>query len=84
LHDDIKEKEGTTPVVFSLTIFLLFFPNKKKGEKLGVFLFPSVNLSNFANFLEKVWQIFNIIIIKKKNLAQYTGCLVHLSCIHSS
>jgi hypothetical protein len=40
LHDDIIKKEDTTPVVFSLTIFLLFFPNKKKGGKVGGFSFP--------------------------------------------
>jgi hypothetical protein len=68
LHDDIIKKEGTTPVVFIWTIFLLFFPNKKKGEKLGVFLFPSVDLSNFANFFGKVWQIFNITKLKRKTL----------------
>ncbi len=66
LHDDIIRKEGTTQVVFILTIFLLFFPNKKKGEKLGVFLSPSEDLSNFAFFFGKVWQFFNI--TKRKTL----------------
>jgi len=37
------------------------------GKILDLFCFSSVNLTNFAKFLEKIWQLFNTIKLKKPN-----------------
>jgi hypothetical protein len=46
--------QNIPPAVF-LTIFVFFLP-----RKLGIFIFSVVNSTKFAEFLERIHQIFNI------------------------
>jgi hypothetical protein len=46
------------------------------GKFLDLFCFSSVNLTKFANFLEKIWQLFNIIKLRKKNPNTSVACAV--------